>query len=549
MIQTLYTIGKVLSQNEEYKKYFEPWEDPFREGKIIVAEFKNSEYQKGSLSIGEDKKENNLKKYLYRQFNRGANIVPAFNVSKTKNKHSGKKTFDKFVKCLQNYHSTHFKFEVKLKGNKLQSSIIEKYQYLKTDLESFEFDSKDNYLFTIKIDGKWLGEVDYFLEFFKQNYLRSYFTKNYEGEIVSKNPSYTCSITNDKTEVYGFVDTLGFTVDSPSFIRGGFNQSEAYKMFPASKEAVKLLDGSFNLVLDKLSRTFFTYQNGKFVNTGLQYLIVPHFIRRDNQEMLEEGIEAFLENSKGNSFRTTGNSIISNETILKAITEERKLQGAVYYDILFYQQNKAQFLIKLHLADVIPSRISKVFRLKQSIEKRYGNITKIEFEDKKTKKKAVINFYINFSVIKDYFCKEKKDGNRKKYIFQPYFFKILESVFYGTPLNEQQILKAFLKQIQTDFKQQNEDGKSTLYIRRTKTSFALYQYFLKLGLFKNRTPMEENQEQTVHLTAEEFINQHLEFFDSQYKIGVFLLGYLSAYLMGKQYKKLKSNPFMKQLTA
>jgi CRISPR-associated protein Csh1 len=61
--------------------------------------------------------------------------------------------------------------------------------------------------------------------------------------------------------------------------------------------------------------------------------------------------------------------------------------------------------------------------------------------------------------------------------------------------------------------------------------------------------MEENQEQTVHLTAEEFINQHLEFFDSQYKIGVFLLGYLSAYLMGKQYKKLKSNPFMKQLNS
>lgn len=61
--------------------------------------------------------------------------------------------------------------------------------------------------------------------------------------------------------------------------------------------------------------------------------------------------------------------------------------------------------------------------------------------------------------------------------------------------------------------------------------------------------MEEKEKQSVDLTTEGFIDQHLDFFDSEYKKGVFRLGSLSAYLMGKQYRKLNNSPFMKQLNS
>jgi hypothetical protein len=46
MIKSFYTIGKILSQDETYSEYFEPWANPFPkakgdEAKVIFAEINN----------------------------------------------------------------------------------------------------------------------------------------------------------------------------------------------------------------------------------------------------------------------------------------------------------------------------------------------------------------------------------------------------------------------------------------------------------------------------------------------------------------------------
>lgn len=105
-----------------------------------------------------------------------------------------------------------------------------------------------------------------------------------------------------------------------------------------------------------------------------------------------------------------------------------------------------------------------------------------------------------------------------------------------------------MTKIRSDFKNMGEVGEFT-YQNQAKYTFVLYQYFLHLGLFKNKNNMEKQTEQSVPLNAENFIIAHPNFFDDDYKKGIFLLGNLSAYLMGKQYKKLKSTPFMKQLNS
>ncbi len=533
MIKTLYDIGVALSSIEKFSTYFKLWENPFEEGKVVVMNLDSEMNYNGNLGIGEDKKDKNLSKYLFKSFKKGANVVPTFYLTKTGSKHDPKKLFDKLVKCIENYHFEYFRFQETPKS-KRKAEISDRYKNLFTDLSKFQFNNKENYLVTINIDGKWLGEIDYFKSFFSNEALKNHYTKNYGGPISSIQENKLCSITNKEDTVYGFVDTLGFTVNDNSFMRNGFDQGDAYKMFPVSPESVQMIEGAKKVVSDIGTRKFY----------GLKYIILPRFIAVQDDSTRRSALKYFFRNTNGDGFESSGLSIIHNEEILHAVTQRAELQNGICYDIMFYQQQQAQFLIKVQLSDVMPSRLKKIFEEKTNIEKTYRQITKIKIKEKNENPSK-----ISFGLIKNYFSKKIKKNNKDVFIYQPYFFKIIEAVFYGNFLNEKEIIKAFIRQIRLDFKQQNEEGKSNTYIRRTKDAFVIYQFFKALGLFKNRLQMEEKEKQSVSLTTEGFIDQHSDFFDSEYKKGVFRLGNLSAYLMGKQYKKLNNTPFMKQLNS
>ena len=59
--------------------------------------------------------------------------------------------------------------------------------------------------------------------------------------------------------------------------------------------------------------------------------------------------------------------------------------------------------------------------------------------------------------------------------------------------------------------------------------------------------MENNTNEKVYLNVDEFIDQHPEFFDSEFKKSVFMLGNLTERLLAKQREKYKSEPFSKHL--
>ncbi|GJM34625.1 MAG: type I-B CRISPR-associated protein Cas8b/Csh1 [Saprospiraceae bacterium] len=532
MIKALYDIGKALSESPKYQAYFEPWENPFPDGekaqdaKVIVIQITNNSIQGIELENFSKKRVN---KYLFRSIRgaNGTNLVPTFyfplsrkaDEEKWKKEQSNNinKLIKKITKSIKN--QGHEFLEVS-ELNRLENLLLEK---------SHQLNKTNSYLLTMKVDGKYFGEFEQYRNLFEQEAYAKYHDKS-----SAKNK--VCSLTYEiEEEVWGRIDTLGFTVNNNAFSRNGFSGKNSYKMLPVSPEAVKLLEGSKKLVLSELTRRFY----------NLQYFIIPHFTGISSDESKKKILSSFFRSTVDSSFEKTGDSIINNEKILHAITIREDLQDTVHYDILFYQQQQAQFLIKLQLNDVMPSRLRKVFDIKRRIEKYYRIIVKRIYTDPKTKQKEPRDFRITFASIKDFFSKKVKND----YVYHPYFFKILEAVFYGSLLSEQQIIKAFVSQIRFDFKQQNEDGKSNTYARRNKDTFVIYQYFLELGLFKNKLPMEGKEKQPLSLTSEDFIEQHSNFFDSEYKKGVFRLGSLSAYLMAKQWKKLNNTPFIKQLNS
>lgn len=519
MIKSLYTIGKVLK--DKYPEYFEPWINPFpnQEAKVIVAMVKNGKLE-GELEE-EVFRPAFISKYLYRELSgtRGTFLLPTLKlyIPKKRSSNDFKKDIDRLKRTLTNKLFEYYIINISEFGTQIISN-----------LHSFNFNPDFGYLFTIKFNDKYIGEIEDFKNLLIENAYSKYFqTKKF----ISKGKNKVCSVTYQESgEVWGKVDTLGFTVDEQVFVRNGFEQNQSYKMFPVSPNAVTILEGAKNLLFEKCSNNFY----------GMKYLILPHIIN-GKDKVVQEAMEEFLNKSTLPLSHDRSKSIIDKEDILKEIIDDAKLSHTnIYYDLLFYRQNKKQLVLKNHLSDILPSRLRKVFNVKHSIENKFKDLNNIIFR-KSRNNIEVKEFFITFLVVKDYFSKKVKTDT----IFHPMFFKILEAVFYGNYLDESVILKAFHITVVSHFKNRNENKYA--FSQSVKESFALYQFLYQLNLFKYKKYMETQNTNTVALDVDGFINQHSNFFDSEYKKGIFMLGVLTNKLLAKQKNKLKSEPFLKNL--
>jgi CRISPR-associated Csh1 family protein len=521
MIKTLYETGKILKNGfeDDYSDFFNPWQNPYPRSKedSVVLVF---HIEKGKLS---DKVEmekfsrNNLGKYLYRELAgaRATSLVPTlfyYYTDKEDDKEESQAKFlDKVKRCFSDT-------KVK-KAYNAYIPISELLADLKDKIQNITNLSKGNVLVTFKFDGQYVGEIKKFKEIIENEAYEKYSQKSFADNKI-------CAITYENSEeVWGRVSTLGFTVDDEPFSRNGFDTKKSYKMFPVSPEAVKILEGTRKFAENKLSRNFY----------GLKYFIIPHFIAIDDkskQYILEEFIDKIQ--NPNPSFQAEVNSIFENETITKEIVESENLsQNTVYYDIFFYQINNAQFLIKLHISDVLPTRFRLILDKKRMVEVFYNKITTIHSLKGKKEKEWI--YYLTLANIKNYFSEQTQRG----IVYHPYFFKIVESIFYGTKLNENTILTIFYNEVKKAFKQKE------YFESAVKRTFAIYQFFYELNLFKNYQDMETPKQ--VPLDLDGFMKAHEPFFADDTKKAAFFLGCLTEKLLQKQRSKLSSEPFVKYL--
>jgi CRISPR-associated protein Csh1 len=511
MIKTLYNIGKIL--REEYPEWFTPWKDPFpgndESNKIIVVIEVEDMKVKDEPTIEEYKKAN-VEKYLYREAKQNAtNLVPTFYLQVKSNKELQKEENAKKIK----------KIEASLKNYKhdfLRNGGIDKVAKI---LNELELNNHNNYLLTFRIDGKYFGEFEKYKKLFYEDAFNKYSN-------ASKSESNYCSVTySQNNEVWGRVSTLGFAVTDQAFSRNGFDTDNSYKMFPVSPDAVKILDGVKDFVINNLSQGF----------SKLNYFILPHFINI-NEEIQKELLDSFflkVQKAETSSFDES-KSIIGFENLIYEVVEDENLsQSGIYYDIFFYQINNAQFLIKLHLSDVLPSQFGKIFKVKGLVEKRYDIITRSENKDE------IFHYYLNLKNIKDFFSYTRQ----REIIFHPFFYKVIEAIFYNSALNEETVINFLLGKIVSDFNKRYEN--KFLFPQTFKKSLVIYQFISGLKLFKNKKIMGDNS--IVALTMDEFIEQTNALFDSDYAKGVFMLGCLVKKLLKIQYNNLKSTPFDKRL--
>lgn len=517
MIKSFYTVGKILSQIPEYADYFRPWANPFPkvrgEAKVIVAEI-NDDVLMPELKF-EDFRTGLVDKYLFREAKANAtNLVPTFYVQPQADPEKQADSIRKMVKKVrQSVLNYKHKFVTPEQVNQIEQMLLR-----------FPLPMTASYLFTMRIDGRYFGDFKEYQELFVSDAYQKYRKDSFANDQV-------CSVTYEKVpEVWGRVDTLGFTVNDVAFSRNGFEGADSYKMFPVSPEVVKLLEGSKRLILDKLTRNFF----------GMKYFVLPRFIGKVSQENVELVLQEFV--TKCDASATTMHSqfgpLIHNEDIIGEILDSERLnRNSVYYDIFFFQPNNAQFMIKLHVSDVLPSRFKRIMDAKRVVEGVYRPIldqmpvSKTEFE----------RFSITFAYIKDYFAEYSKAGG---WIFHPYFFRIIEAVFYNTSLDREQLLRVFTDAIRISFKNSTENPYQ--FSRDVRHTFVILQFFQRLNLISTSS-MEQSSTDSVGLTLDAFAQQHPDVFQKPLRKAAFYLGCATEKLLEKQRNHLRSEPFRKNL--
>lgn len=536
MIRTIYQFGQHLREVEEMKPYFEiaaaPYPEKGTEEVVIIAEIRDRKFKRLTT---EAYKRALVSKYLYRELasSNSTSLVPTLYFYRDEDKINAKTGGNKLTESCDKFLS---KLKRCLEANKElyeRHFNLEDFQKdLTSHFETFvreRFSEKKNYLFTLQIDEKWLGEIPAISAILENTSYDKYF-RDGKGELFLGREK-TCAVTYKKNvpEVWGRVDTLGFTVNDIAFSRNGFEAKDSYKMFPVSPEAVKILEGTKRALDKQLSFSF----------AGLKFFVLPHFVTLDDDQVRKRNIVRIfvskITDSHELGFDPLLNSIFNSERIFSKIIEDPELgKNSVYYDIFFYEEKQAQFAIKLHVSDVLPSRFRKIREVKKLVTKFYQPITFKEFKNKDT-----FTFSPSFYNIKDYFAIKRE----KETIIEPYFFKIVEAVFHKNKLDEEQVLRAFMHKIVPAFK--NAANNSFAFSDHVKHSFCIHQFFQQLQLFGN---MEQLIEGEIAVSSFEFAKQHEAFFKNRLQKAAFLLGCAVEVLLGSQRANLNGNePFAKRL--
>lgn len=529
MIQSLYNLGLALqtSKQPEHEAYFASYADPFAgfdgDRKVIIIEIEDDEVLP-ELDM-ETFQPAYAGRYLYRapKGPRGAPLVAtgpfypvhSLDTDKQKEKQADnvEKIMSRLARSIPDGKSVYFS----------STAAKEKGLEVITKLLNEETGAKDSrFIYTVKIDDRYLGQFEELRELVDGEAYAKYYEK-------SKAKGKTCALSHAAdTEVWGRVDTLGFTVNDVAFSRGGFDVKSSYRMFPVSKPAVMMLEAGKRYAFANLSNRFYT----------LEYLLIPRYIG-DKPSATLEIVETMGRSKHNDPLEKKDVPIVKAGGLIDVIADEGEINKAgVLVDILFYQKNQAQLALQLHVQDVPPTRFGEIKAAVNGTSYRYG----IAFGYESKKEKTFKHFYVNFGVMKNFFS----EGKGLKIRFDPIFYRLLECIFYGEHLDEETVVTALMNKIRIAFKNDGDDY-HTPFHTTVYQAIATRTLLGRLGLFNhpNYFNMEDN---TITLRREQYLEEHAGFFKDQPALkGAFLLGLLTSILTYAQYDHLKSKPFLNKL--
>lgn len=474
----------------------------------------------------------NLESYFYRSASAMAvSPFPTLYISDVglkdddKNYSVESKDFGKFLRILANIASIESEVKpllefIKTNGNDIITRIS----------EYTSVSNKNPYLLTIKIDNKYIGESNLFNKI-RENLRQAPYADSYtlgSKKVVGKNQ--VCSICATKTdEVWGYVSIFNFYTSKTEFapIAGGFRKEKAHKNYPVCKACTAKME--------KLKPIIEHYMNFRFC--GFSYFMIPEFVTSNSSDIAQqEIIDILIDPNNVNSTRIGQLSLGKSKQILEDdaryifnILAEASNQAN--YTMLFYERNNAEFKILLTIENVFPKQFNAIFDAKTKADNHA-----IFKAQKGIKKGELIDLGFQFEILKDFFpIQSRMHGD-----FSKHFLEIVNSIFLQKRISYDFLMNRIVQTIRQRFV--NEE----YYELTVKKSILLLKFMYYLGII-NKTTTPSDKEVKVNAKSEKFFNEHSEFFSSNAKKAVFLMGALCQLLMNITFQERQSSPFRKHL--
>jgi CRISPR-associated protein Csh1 len=325
-------------------------------------------------------------------------------------------------------------------------------------------------------------------------------------------------------------------VDKPGFVSGGFRQKDTWKNYPVCLNCALTLEEGKKYLGDNLSFNFY----------GFKYLLIPKFIkgiRKDIQKDIFKGMEL----QKDPRFGKKIIKLLTNDEkeVLEIISEQKNYLNN---NFLFYSApkgfNGVVFNILLYIEDILPSRLKRLFEVKEIIDQEEIFINcMISTFNNKGKKDNEKPLEFNFGILRTFF--PKVSNNRT---YNKYFLDITNKVFNDKPVEYDFLLNFIVRKIRDDFVKNYSTKINAL------KAFMLLNYLkeLKILKFKKEVRMETDnlfaqEKQKGEEKVELFFNKYFDFFNNNAKKAIFLVGVLSQYLLNIQYQERKATPFRVKL--
>lgn len=426
---------------------------------------------------------------------------------------------------------------------KIGNSLRENKEKISSDLK--DKSSKESNVISLKIDNRYVGDYDIFCRLLVESSTKRFY---FLDGTTSKSENKICSVCNQKkAEVYGFVGTYKFyTVDKIGFVSGGFHKKDAWKNYPVCLDCALKLEAGKKYMGENMNFNFY----------GFKYLLIPKFLVGIDEKVKKE-IFGIFENQRDPKFqRENIKQLTSDENEVFELMSEQ--ENYLNLDFMFYDAPKGYngtvFNILLYVEDVFPSRLRRLFKVKETVDDI--DIFKKHmipvFENKKKIAEQPLKF--SFGILRTFF--PKVSNNRT---YNKYFLDIAGKIFKGKPVSYSFLVNFIIRKIRGAFinpekwfGSKNQEVKTS-----TLKGFMLLNYLNVLGILKQKGMREfmgeeknkEASNASLEITQriDSFFEKFGNFFDGNAKKAIFLEGILAQLLLKIQYNERGATPFRVKL--
>lgn len=502
MIESVATLGRYVLEKSNKSVLEQMIENPNYDYCVFIL---LSETENGIEFTGVDYEEvsTDYTKYLFRSGStRGANFSPTARITTLSNTYD-QKILGWFRTALREKN-----IQNKEKLEQMYARLVQEQETILTAV-SEKIQSLDRCLISIKYNHLYPVDNELFTEAFL------YLINKKDLELSEKNQiCFICK--QQKDTVIGKMSAYKFyTLDKPGFITGGFQEEKAWRNYPVCLECKSYVEAGKEYIEKYLKYQFY----------GLPYLLIPSFLisKENTRDDFEEILDIFDNQQKIIQFsKERGNSIMTDEGDLLHILSEQK--NTISLKFLFMQKVQSAERILLIIEDVLPSRLQKLFKSKEEVEK-------VILFKRETNEPG----HFHFGFFRTFFA--KSDEGKKNFDLNKYFLTIVESSFKAKQLDINFLLKYMMKEIRTDFLKENDQN----FYWKIKQAMACLLFLEKIDVLQ----FEGGQP-----TMSKF-NSIFDIFGKQLntneKRAIFLLGSLTQILLEVQQKVRNSKPFLKQL--